>query len=689
MIWRKVAMNYKNTVCATGARIILPALMLVALSSKGICGLVTGTSPKRNTNIDYISKDIPPVSVQPWKGNTYQSMVPDTLDLSERARLALHGVMNILDPEYDYELYWLAEFNRIPPVAIHQTLGPPWLDGENYKVMETIPLLRLMGGSYEQLGVDQRIRERTLHQIGPDGLSYWPEKGRPWQAIDIPVDGWSPAIGDNMQGQICTPSLSGRLIGTMALYWLQDQDPIWKETIEKMIDRMAELVIEKDGYAYMPEGAITPGAVVSDDMPMPVGNSWSCQPAWLVQGLAQYYRVAGYAPARELAEKLAYYLMGPAGNFEEDGTAIGIDHLHHHTAVIMAVADLARVTGNRELAEKARTTYEYARRQGDPLVGFYPEGMRYLNDDGTYEYRYRGSETAETCEIADLITAALKLAEIGYDEYLDDVDRWVRNQFAENQMMRADWIYRLIENHRVPADTVEVKVREKGEGHALRPGNPIPLPVLSPGQLGDRVPERHIGTFAGWPSANDYALWDPEEHGHLGSMHCCTANGNRTIYYVWDHILGYREGTLRVNLLLNRASPWADVNSYIPYEGQVDVLMKESCRLEIRIPEWVKPGEVACEVNEEDRALSFQGRYAQVGDVARGDTVSMSFPIAERTLHTKIGGLPYTVVIKGNSVVFIDPPGKHYPLYQRDHYREDKVRWVKRERFVADQVIHW
>ncbi len=682
-------MSLKKSARNMGVSILLPALVLLACSSAGKREPATDFAPKRNPDIGYITGEIPAVRVKPWDGHYYQALVPDTLDLSERAGLALQGVMNILDPEYDYELYWISEFNRIPPVAIHQTLGPPWLDGENYKVMEGIPLLRLMGGSQGQLEADQRIRERSLHQIGPDGLSYWPEAGRPWQEIDIPVDGWSPVIGDPLQGQICTPSLSGRLIGTMTLYWIQDRNPVWKETVEKMINRLSELVVHKDGYAYMPTGAITPGAEVTDDMPMPVGDSWSCQPAWLVQGLVQYYRVAGYEPARDLAEKLSNYLVGPAGNFEEDGTAIGIDHLHHHTAVIMAVADLAQVTGNRELAEKARTIYEYARRQGDPLVGFYPEGMRYLKDDGTYEYKYRGSETAETCEIADLMTAALKLADIGYDEYLDDVDRWVRNQFAENQMIHADWIYRLIENHAVPADTVEVKIREKGEGYALRSGNPIPLPVLSPGQTGDRVPERHIGTFAGWPSANDFVLWDPEHHGHLGAMHCCTANGNRTLYYVWDHILRYREGTLRVNFLLNRASPWVDVDSYIPYEGRVDVHIKVSCKLEMRMPEWVGPDEISCEVNGKARRTSFDGRYVRVGNVGRGDSVTMSFPISERTLDTRIGGMPYTVIIKGNTVVFIDPPGEHYPLYQRDHYRENKVRWVKRERFVADQVIHW
>ena len=49
----------------------------------------------------------------------------------------------------------------------------------------------------------------------------------------------------------------------------------------------------------------------------------------------------------------------------------------------------------------------------------------------------------------------------------------------------------------------------------------------------------------------------------------------------------------------------------------------------------------------------------------------------------------YTLVRKGNEVVVIDPPGRYAPLYQRDHYRENQVRWRMASRFVAKEAIHW
>lgn len=173
-------------------------------------------------------------------------------------------------------------------------------------------------------------------------------------------------------------------------------------------------------------------------------------------------------------------------------------------------------------------------------------------------------------------------------------------------------------------------------------------------------------------------------------MHCCTGNHARAIWYAWHHIHHHQEGTLKVNLLLNRVSPWADVHSYIPYEVQVDVKVKKPVNLQVRIPEWTEPEKTVCKVNGQVRQLKWKDRYAQVGQVKSGGVVVVTFPIEERTVKEKMWGTDFTMIIKGNSVVFIDPPGKYYPFYQRDHYRQNQVRWVKRRQFVADQsAIDW
>jgi len=260
-----------------------------------------------------------------------------------------------------------------------------------------------------------------------------------------------------------------------------------------------------------------------------------------------------------------------------------------------------------------------------------------------------------------MIALALKLSAGGVGDYWDDADRWLRNHFAEIQLTRtqAEHLCRI-------SQSMEQ--------------TPLPYNATS-----DKVTERNIGAFAGWPTPNEWAR-------HIGIQHCCTGNAARTIYYAWENILHYQDRKLQVHLLLNRASPWADVHSYLPYEGQVDLKIKEQCNsVLIRVPEWIKSNsdKVECTVNGKPRQLIWTGRYVDVGQSRRGDTVTMTFPIGERTVKERIGGADYTLIIKGNTVICIEPPGKNCPLYQREHYRTNQVHWRKMKRFVSNECIYW
>ena len=164
------------------------------------------------------------------------------------------------------------------------------------------------------------------------------------------------------------------------------------------------------------------------------------------------------------------------------------------------------------------------------------------------------------------------------------------------------------------------------------------------------------------------------------------------MYYIWEHIIQQDKGQLSVNLLLNRASKWADVHSYIPYEGRVDLRIKQPCEsVRVRVPEWVESNSplVGCKVNGVTRKFNWDGRYVNAGTGKAGETLMVTFPIGERTVKEKMGGEDYTLVIKGNTVVSIDPPGKYGPFYQRASYREDKARWRKVKRFAPEEEIRW
>ncbi len=85
----------------------------------------------------------------------------------------------------------------------------------------------------------------------------------------------------------------------------------------------------------------------------------------------------------------------------------------------------------------------------------------------------------------------------------------------------------------------------------------------------------------------------------------------------------------------------------------------------------------------------WEGRYLVLGPAQPGQRIVVTFPIAERTVKETIGGAEYTLVIKGDTVVHIDPPGKNLPLYRRDHYRSSEPRYVEVERFISDTVVEY
>ena len=141
-----------------------------------------------------------------------------------------------------------------------------------------------------------------------------------------------------------------------------------------------------------------------------------------------------------------------------------------------------------------------------------------------------------------------------------------------------------------------------------------------------------------------------------------------------------------VELLLNRASPWLDVDSYLPVEGKVVLNVKQTRSVRVRMPEWSSPERVRATVGGKDAQLGVQGRYVRVDGLNAGDEVTLMFPVPEHTEHRVIGESAYKLTLRGSNVVSIDPEGSIYPLYAR----QPTGASVAKERFVPDiQSLVW
>lgn len=640
------------------------------------------------SKIGYIRDHVPSFEVPPYRGQLYSDRIPDTLDIAERAKLGVHALTSITDPTMDYEIYWSCNFFR-NPVRMQHNFND-WVQNQE-GLMEALPLLRNASGDNSNSEVDPAWMTSTLRSIGPDGLFYVPLEGRPWgrlQADGIdPVwkaDGTTTTFNDLSVTQAANASTCQRMIATMTLYYLRDRNPMWKATIEKMIQRLAEISIDRGDYRYFAPGSFAPGAKVDPKAKMPLGSTWGV--SWntrLVQGLMQYYRVSGNEPARELAEKLVVYTRAKGEIFYPDGrwymdpeirgefqsAAVpnsirrkypvdGVNyggHGHGHGIAVLALIDYADAVGDKDTMQFAKNAFLWARNPGaeygvSTTTGWFPE---------FYVPLY---PSCEGCIVGDMVSMAVKLSSLGAGDYWDDVDRWVRNQFFEQQLTDVDWVYRLA---------------------AREPAKPV-----GPYESADHPVERNIGAFGGGASASDWALGVASS----GIGHCCTGTCERAIYYVWENMVERSGEDVKVNLLMNRASRWVDVYSYVPFTGQVDIKVKtDSHNLRLRAPEWVKTGDPAlkCSLNGKSRRANWEGRYINVGSVKAGEKVEMKFPISERTVKEKIGNQDYTMLIKGNTVLSIDPEGKNGPLYQNRKKYQAEVAWKQTDRFVPEQDIRW
>jgi hypothetical protein len=651
----------KSSLLTVGSLSLPPGLEAAPPGGKG----PGGSTQNNKFGIEYIRKEIPHIEIPPYRGASYEDTVPDTLDIAERAKLGINCLTGITDDRADCEIFIGADFHRNPPVLSHDFND--WCQNVE-GLMEGLPLLRVATGSTLRDQVDRVWMETLLKGIGPDGLLYIPFQGRPWSRVAIcwitPVwraNGTTTDPSDKSVTQFTSPNVWPRAMAAMTIYYLRDQNPLWKQTIERMIQRMSELATDGGDCSFFPAGAYEPNLKfgypgAGGPFIMPLGPlAMEGGNGRLIQGLAQYYSVTGYEPAQKLAGKLVAFMRHRAHYYDTEGRYLWYNadqvegeifggHFHSHAIGILSMLEYAAAVRDRELLEWARSSYEWAKTQGSSLVGFFPE-MILPNYPRT-----------EGCAVADMIGLAANLSTSGVGDYWDDIDRWARNQFAENQLTEGEWIYRLTES--------------------------MPKKPVAFNETSDRAVERNLGGFGG-PRGNEFGT-------ELG--HCCTGNSVRSIYYIWEHIVQHENGRLRVNLLLNRASKWADVYSYIPYEGRVDVRIKQPCEsLLMRAPEWVESNspQLVCKVNGVPRGLNWDGRYVNVGAGKAGDTIVVAFPIGERTVKDKLGDTVYTLVIKGNTVVSIDPPGKNGALYARANYRENQVSWRKVKRFVAEEEIRW
>ncbi len=380
--------------------------------------------------------------------------MPDTLDLAERIELAVNGVTGPTDPAADCEIYFWANFFHQPPVLTHD-----WSDWCQPKFMEALPLLRTASGSTLNQHVDEVWKEVILRSIGPDGLYYLPLSGGSFYRVNL---GAQPVFGagggmektdDPAITQLSASFPNARLLNALTIYYLRDHNPVWTGIAGRMVQRLAELAISRDGYCFYPVGFWAPQAEIPRDVRSAASdNMVNWGGARLFESLARYFLATGNQPAMTLAAGLAQATRHHSFLFDRNGAFINRreyspqgqaalpqapgsetvfgGHFHSHTLALLGLVEYGVAAQDPELLDFCRQSYAWARLQGSTLTGYFPTVLNpHLVTEGGLPYSGVLSpfyDEFEICELADMLAIAVKLSAAGVGDYYDDVERWVK-----------------------------------------------------------------------------------------------------------------------------------------------------------------------------------------------------------------------------------------------------------------------
>jgi len=614
-----------------------PFALLLALFLLAVTGTAEDTSP------DWLTQE----RLMP-QGERYEAEVPDTLDLAERARIALGGLIGFLDYRNNGCTFGHGYLSTNPPFMT-RVYGK----SQNWgKIAEDIVLTRRMCGSREDLdrqvitfnGMmdDAELKKTESHPvplarimlalIALDEQSHTEalrneiahcaqcmleklslDEGRHQAYFGTPEHRW-----DREDGQ--------HEIGVMG-YWLQ---------VFSHGTVLRSLVVAQE----------TDCVTVPGDRLQMLKNTLLAPRFWSPEAHPR--------------------LVVPAEHGQFGG------HHHSYTQALLGLLYYAHATGDTAVMTFVRESYEYMRTYGIARIGLF----------------------GEACTTGDMTFLAIRLSQWGVGDYWEDVDQTVRNHLVELQITDTEKLHQLVTGHGVPLEE-------------------LTLGGWCEDVDTERVIERCKGIFlsdASHPTLIPFRKEHVPYRSNVQWVICCTGNCTKALYEAWDAIVDFDESTrtAQVNLLLNRASPWLDVNSFLPHEGRVSIRNKKAEKVSVRVPLWVDREAVDCEIDGDLVQPVMLGNKIFLTGLEPGDEVTITFPMVERMERLSVvlpregfwlesttprdgmedlQAVKYTLYFRGNTLVDIAPRDRNpgLPLYGDRTLERFRAKCGTRrvERFVA------
>ncbi len=360
-------------------------------------------------------------------------------------------------------------------------------------------------------------------------------------------------------------------------------------------------------------------------------------PAMLIRPVTRAYEEFRWSDAEHLMTRLIDAATHANPIFREDGGFKG--HVHSHLYAATGLTEAGRITDDSNLMNHMGRVFEWIRERSSSF-GFVPE-VAEREDDVI---------GCETCCLMDYIHLALSQARTGRTEFFDDAERAVRNHLIESRVRHGEWL---------PS-----------------PPNAANDNLIRRSSVGDAA----VGAYAGWSSPNHilaYDEWLPDQwikspelapiflHKVRALQNCCGPSGPKALHIAWQHaaqiVATGGEKSLRVNLLLDRSLPEAEIRSHEPLEGCVEIYPREPLTtVALRCPSWVNRKLMTATLNGTPVPLRIEDGYAVVIDVNAANRLVIRYPLEEREERVVIGNegrqsYGYQVRWRGGTVIRMTP----------------------------------
>jgi hypothetical protein len=438
---------------------------------------------------------------------------------------------------------------------------------------------------------------------------------RPWLFSHFEADGLAYRPDSPISEHVAEMFDQSRLMYALVTWSMCDpEDAEVRRRLAGLAGGLMRRATMKEDYAYIDKIGLYYGGTLI--RPMTQAGLLLNRPEWV-----------------EFAVKVARGLTKHSDLIGENGSFKG--HVHGALCAIAGMLACGIATNDTYLRDRARAAFDYARSISTDF-GFVPE-LAQRDDDLI---------ACETCALMDYLDVALLLARHVDPVYWGVVERVARNHLWESQIRDASWIG-------APGG--------KDEADVIRT------------DLQTRLP----GGFAGW-SGPHCTLAYSEELGegwtrteekrplYLGKVralqNCCAGAGMRAVHQVWSNIVTTSRNAVSVNVSLDRATPEAQVTSFLPFDGKVRITVRRDCTLRWRRPDHCPPEavRVSTEPLGNHSNIQVEGAYLNLGPQSSGNTIELAFPLPERSERIVIGNAGFQqyefhLHWRGDTVMSINP----------------------------------